>query len=161
MQRNAPYRIYPQCNRSSFGSAIVILKAIENIDHYDGKTLASGDYTSMVSLWDVKSGEWLRTFQGHTNGQVYSVAWSVDGSELASACTDLTVRIWDVSTGAMNSWLAIAFLEQPIQLWDPQTGETVKILKSDRPYEGMNITGVRGISESQKAALKALGAIEV
>jgi hypothetical protein len=28
------------------------------------------------------------------------------------------------------------------------------------PYEGMNITGVTGISEAQKAALKVLGAVE-
>jgi hypothetical protein len=30
----------------------------------------------------------------------------------------------------------------------------------DRPYEGMNITGVKGLTEAEKATLKALGAIE-
>jgi hypothetical protein len=32
--------------------------------------------------------------------------------------------------------------------------------QGDRPYEGMNITGVTGITEAQKAMLKALGAVE-
>jgi hypothetical protein len=36
----------------------------------------------------------------------------------------------------------------------------LKTLRSDRPYEGMNITGVTGITDAQKATLKALGAIE-
>jgi hypothetical protein len=36
----------------------------------------------------------------------------------------------------------------------------VRTLRADRPYEGMNITGVTGITEAQKATLKALGAIE-
>jgi hypothetical protein len=48
----------------------------------------------------------------------------------------------------MHSLLAIAFLEQPIQLWNGQTCETVQTLKGDPPYQGMNITGVTGISEN-------------
>jgi hypothetical protein len=32
--------------------------------------------------------------------------------------------------------------------------------ESDRPYEGMNITGVKGLTEAEKATLKALGAVE-
>src|SRR6266480_2489219 len=33
-------------------------------------------------------------------------------------------------------------------------------LRSDRPYEHMNITDVKGLTVDQKAMLKALGAIE-
>jgi hypothetical protein len=32
--------------------------------------------------------------------------------------------------------------------------------KCDRPYEGMNITDVKGLTEVEKATLKALGAVE-
>ncbi|TVP63375.1 MAG: NACHT domain-containing protein [Nodularia sp. (in: Bacteria)] len=143
----------------------------------DGKTLASGDYASMVQLWDVDSGECLSTLCGHGLGHVYSVAWSTDGNKLASACTDTTVRIWNVSTGncehiiqgknhgmsvdwhPVHDLLAIAFFEQPIQIWDLQTGETVQTLRRHLPYDGMNITGVTGISQVQKANFQALGAI--
>jgi hypothetical protein len=34
-------------------------------------------------------------------------------------------------------------------------------LKADRPYERMNITGIRGLSQAQKASLRDLGAIEL
>jgi hypothetical protein len=33
-------------------------------------------------------------------------------------------------------------------------------LRADRPYERMNITDVTGLTEVQKASLRALGAIE-
>jgi WD40 repeat protein len=50
--------------------------------------------------------------------------------------------------------------DETIKLWDVQTGECLKTLRSDRPYEGMNITGVTGITEAQISTLKALGATE-
>jgi len=34
------------------------------------------------------------------------------------------------------------------------------IAKFSRPYERMNITGITGLTEAQKSALKALGAVE-
>lgn len=34
------------------------------------------------------------------------------------------------------------------------------MLKRDLPYEGMNITGGKGLTGAEKATLKALGAIE-
>lgn len=36
----------------------------------------------------------------------------------------------------------------------------MKTFRSDRPYEGMNITGIKGLSIPQKMNLKALGAVE-
>jgi hypothetical protein len=59
----------------------------------------------------------------------------------------------------VNDLVAIAFLEQPIQIGDMQIGETVQTLSRHLPYEGVNITGVTGISEGQKMNLIALGAI--
>jgi hypothetical protein len=34
------------------------------------------------------------------------------------------------------------------------------ILKSERPYEGTKIAGIKGIVETQKATLRALGAVD-
>ncbi len=144
----------------------------------DGETLVSGGYNNTVDLWDVKTGERLKTFEVQTQGNIFSVAWNANGTKLASACNDSTVRIWNIQTGECEyviqgtnhgmavDWhpkkdlLAMAFLEQPIQIWDGQTQEIVKTLKCAPPYEGMNITGVTGISVAQKATLRALGAVE-
>jgi WD40 repeat protein len=47
-----------------------------------------------------------------------------------------------------------------IRLWEISTGACVKILRSVRLYENMNIAHVRGMTEAQKATLKMLGALE-
>lgn len=66
-----------------------------------------------------------------------SVAWSPDGLTLASGSQDETLK-----------------------LWDAKTGECLKTLRADRLYEGMNITGAIGLTEAQKATLRALGTVE-
>ena len=40
----------------------------------------------------------ITTYQGHTS-PVYTVAWSPDGTRIASGGNDSTVQIWDVRTG--------------------------------------------------------------
>jgi len=35
--------------------------------------------------------------QGHTD-QIYQIIWSSDGSYLASASSDKTIRIWDIDS---------------------------------------------------------------
>jgi WD40 repeat protein len=74
--------------------------------------------------------------QGHTHW-VGAVAFDPSGKILASGSDDETIKLWDVNTG-----------------------ECFKTLRSSRPYEGMKITGVKGLTEAQQATLRALGAIE-
>ncbi|MBW4593963.1 MAG: NACHT domain-containing protein [Brasilonema angustatum HA4187-MV1] len=143
----------------------------------DGKTLATGGEDQMVKLWDIHSGECLITLQGHTSW-IPSVAFSPDGKTFASASNDKTVRLWDIHSGKClkilqghTHWvnsvifstngqtLVSGSWDETIKLWDVNTGECLKTL-IDRPYEHMNITGVKGLTEAEKATLKALGAVE-
>ena len=58
-----------------------------------------------LRLWDVKTGEEIRKFDGHTEG-VWGVAISPDGRRALSGSgrwtldsADTTVRLWDLETG--------------------------------------------------------------
>jgi WD40 repeat protein/DNA-binding CsgD family transcriptional regulator len=143
----------------------------------DGQTLASGSDDQTVKLWDVNTGECVRTLQGHRN-RIWSVTFSPDGQTLATGSEDQTVKLWDVNTGlciktfqGTNGVRSVAFSpegntllsgrqDETIKLWDINTGECLKTLRSPRPYEGMNITGVTGLTAAQLVTLKALGAME-
>lgn len=144
----------------------------------DGQILASGSTDQTVKLWDVRTGQCEKTLQGHANS-VLSVDFSPGGTLIASASSDRTVKLWDVRTGECQKTLqghadsirSIAFnpdgtilasgsADETIKLWDVSTGECLTTLRAERPYEGMNITGVTGLTQGAIATLKALGAIE-
>jgi WD40 repeat protein len=144
----------------------------------DGSNLASSSNDRTVRLWEVSSGTCLKVLQGHTS-RVWSVAFSPDGSTLVSGSIDQTLCLWEVSSGKLlktlysdtsgigsaafspdGKTLASGSYNGEIKLWDRQTGACLGTLRSDRPYERMNITRVKGLTEGQKATLKLLGAIE-
>ena len=102
----------------------------------DGLTLLSGSDDQTIRIWDVSSGQLLRVLEGHS-GWIFSATYSPDGRHIASASSDETIRIWEAATGKLR------------QTWS-----------MPKPYAGMNITAVTGVTAAQKAALKELGAVE-
>jgi WD40 repeat protein len=53
-----------------------------------------------LKVWDVESGQCLRTLEGHTS-RVYSVALSADGRRAVSGSLDKTLKAWDVEHGRL------------------------------------------------------------
>jgi len=143
----------------------------------DGKLIASGSEDQTVRLWEVSSHRCIKILCEHTD-RVRSVAFRPDGVRLASAGDDQTIRLWDVASGeclrvmrehsnhirsvtfATNGlFLASGSDDGTIKLWSEQTARCLATLISERPYEGMDITGVSGLTEAQQVALRSLGAI--
>jgi WD40 repeat protein len=52
----------------------------------------------VITLWDVESENKLSTLSGHA-GLVNRLAFSRDGTRLASASFDRLAKVWDVTTG--------------------------------------------------------------
>ncbi|MDZ7950492.1 NB-ARC domain-containing protein [Nostoc sp. DedQUE09] len=144
-----------------------------------GKLLASSSGDHTIKLWDTSTWECLQTLTGHSN-RVRSVVFSSDGRRLVSCSDDQTLKLWDTGTGINlrtfeghqkvvwsvafsrdGQMLASGSKDETIRLWNVETGECLKTLRANRPYEGMNITGVIGLTPAQKTTLKALGAVEI
>src|ERR1043165_5470573 len=64
----------------------------------DGKTVASGADDNTIKLWDVKTGQEMKTLSGHTD-RIISLAFSSDSKTLASGSLDGTIKLWDVISG--------------------------------------------------------------
>ncbi len=47
-----------------------------------------------------------------------------------------------------------------IQIWEMENGDHVTILRRDRPYERLDITGIKGLTDAEKLTLKRMGAVE-
>jgi WD40 repeat protein/tRNA A-37 threonylcarbamoyl transferase component Bud32 len=64
----------------------------------DGKQIAAGGWDKTVKIWDVATGDEVRTLTGHT-GFVRSLDFSPDGRTLVSASEDRAVKLWELATG--------------------------------------------------------------
>lgn len=144
----------------------------------DGKSLASASADGTVKFWNVSSGRCVETLRKH-EGQVTSISFSPDNRTIASGSTDHTICLWNIETMTLSTvlsehtgpiwsvrfspngeYLASCGDDETIKLWNPRNQMCLKTLFTPKPYEQMNITGVLGISESQKLTLKSLGAVE-
>jgi WD40 repeat protein/tetratricopeptide (TPR) repeat protein len=71
----------------------------------NGRIVASaGGHDGTARLWDSATGE--PVYDPLPCGVVYEVAFSADGSLLATSCADETVRVWDVKKGALRHTFA-------------------------------------------------------
>jgi hypothetical protein len=112
----------------------------------DGKTFASNSSGNCTKLWNLPTGELIRTFSGHS-GAVYCVAISPHGKILASGSYDKQIKVWNLETGQEISTLkghsalirSLAFSpdgetlvsgsgDHTIRLWNLKTKQEIRTL---------------------------------
>lgn len=105
---------------------------------FDDNVLISGSYDATVKVWDVNTGEELRTLTGHTSG---IRCLQFDESKLMTGSLDNTLRLWNWRTGkclrtfhAHNDgiltlhfsgrYVASGSMDRTIRVWDSESKQT-------------------------------------
>lgn len=151
----------------------------------DRQYLVSGSADGVIKVWQIETGECIQTLQAH-NGPVLSIVFAPNGENFATCGTDAAIKLWQwqpASTIPITScsktlqghskWvrflaynsdglLASCSQDETIKLWHLNSDRNVshKTLQVPRPYEGMNITDVQGLTEATMTTLKMLGAVD-
>ena len=112
----------------------------------DGKTFASNSSGNCSKLWNLHTGELIRTFYGHS-GAVNCVAINPNGKILASGSYDRTIKLWNLENGQEISTLkghsslirslvfspdgrtlASGSQDNTIKLWNLKNGQEIRTL---------------------------------
>ncbi|KAG0280977.1 hypothetical protein BGZ95_007652 [Linnemannia exigua] len=110
--------------------------------------MALGGENGSIQLWSTKGKKSLGpVLYGHTDS-VTSVAFSANGNWLASSSSDRTVRVWDVSAGALISTLTghsggvykVAFSPNGLQMVSVGADMKARLWESDFTWLPLSIT---------------------
>lgn len=110
---------------------------------FDENVLITGSYDTTAKVWDVESGEELRTLTGHTSG---IRCLQFDDGKLMTGSLDGTVRLWDYKTGqckrvfnahtegiiSLNfnpSFMATGSMDKTIRVWNFKDSKQTFLLR--------------------------------
>jgi WD40 repeat protein len=131
----------------------------------DQTRLASGAADKLMKVFEVSSGKFIRSFEGHTH-HVLNVSWMRHGRTLASAGADSVIKVWDFTsgeqkktiTGASREITALQFLDGPAHALAASGDNQLRLLRED----GSNVRTFGGASDyTQTAAITPDGRLLV
>ena len=131
--------------------------------------VAAGLSDGTIKLWDIATQQNIGTLPGHTK-RVTSVAFSRDGTTLASGSHDETVKLWNVATGAnfadlrhtarvisvaisSDGVVAAGSWDGTIKLWDVATQQNIATLEE-------HTDSVTSVSFSRDGTILASGSYD-
>lgn len=122
------------------------------------KWILSGSEDHTIKVWELSTGQEIRTLAGHAGFFVRSIAIRPDEELLASAGDDI-IKLWDLETGEEIRTLSghssviqrLAFSpdgkvlmsagnDKTIKIWNPNTGEVMRTLGGNHLIEALSIS---------------------
>jgi outer membrane protein assembly factor BamB len=115
----------------------------------DSRRIVSGNYEGTLDLWDVDTGQVVRSLEGTEDSLVDAVAVAPDGATIASGSLSNTLKLWDVATGkerwarkAHTKYLSdVAFSPDGRTLATAAQDRTVKLWNAADGREKRTLTG--------------------
>lgn len=124
----------------------------------DGKYVLSANHSSNVKVWDVATGNIIRTFAGHEDW-IYALKLTSDQQTLITGSFDKTLKLWDFQSGRIintlqghtegvyllaltpdNNYLLSYALDFNLKIWDIKTGVEVGSFKTLSKVMGMAVS---------------------
>src|SRR4051812_25870956 len=103
---------------------------------------------------------WNWPLPRNTYGRPSSASSSFPCSRTCAVCKAHQGAMQSLKRSPDGQRLASCGDDGAIQVWDLANGEHLRTLRRDRPYERLDISGVKGLTDAQRATLQALGAVE-
>jgi len=108
----------------------------------DGKTIAAGRLNGEIELWDVERSQVRLTLNNYSESRcdVNGLAWSPDGSLLATTGEDKKIYLWDTKTWEKYAWEEHSFLPVWSISWSPDGKKVASGAgKYETPHTGATI----------------------
>ena len=113
-----------------------------------GKQLLTGAADKFVKIFDVASGKFVKSFEGHTH-HVLDVAWKADESTIVSAGADNVIKVWNIETGEQKRTISgyskqvtsIAFMGLGDNIISGGGDKTVRMHTSSNGKNFRNLSG--------------------
>ena len=144
----------------------------------DGNALYSGSYDGTVRCWQLSNHACIDTWQKN-DLYIHEIAldeqhrpvaimsdtqtvelWELDTDTCRATFTPHAEANWHISTSPDGQAIVCASQNGDINIWSLATGQKQGQLRVDRPYEGMQIGGSQGLTDSERQMLYSLGATD-